>query len=111
MGGRICCQHYVEPNPNRSGVRREYTNYILRFVAHGRRWERKHIITTQNQEAHGVIEPIAYVHAMMKEIIDGNPDLLNKPRQKPTPEMVAAMAEENADVFREIYTATWVDRP
>ena len=47
---------------------------------------------------------------MMKEIIDHNPDFLNSPRQKPTPEMVAAMAEENADVFREIYTATWVDR-
>ena len=48
---------------------------------------------------------------MLKEIIDDNPDFLNSPRQKPTPEMVAAMAEENADVFREIHTATWVDRP
>ena len=49
---------------------------------------------------------------MMKEIIDDNPDFLNSPRQKPTPEMVAAMAEgPHADLFREIYTATWVDRP
>ena len=103
MGGTICCQYYVEATPNRLGVHVEYTNYILRFRAHGRQWERKHRITPQNQRTYGVIEPIAYVHAMMKEIIDGNPDFLNNPRQKPTPEMVAAMAEENRCVPRDLH--------
>ena len=112
MGGWICCQHYVEPTPDRWGAHREYTNYILRFSAHGRRWERKRIITPETQEAHGEIEPIAYLHAKMKEILDGTPEFLTNPRQEPTPAMVAAMAEgPHADVFREIYTATWVDGP
>ena len=112
MGGTICCQYYVEPTPSRLGVQVEYTNYILRFRAHGRSWERKHRITPQSQRTHGVIEPIAYVHAMMKEILDGNPEFLENPGKKPTPEMVVAMAEgPHADVFREIYIATWVDRP
>ena len=112
MGGTICCQYYVEATPNRLGVHVEYTNYIIRFRAHGRQWERKHRITPQSTRNYGEIEPIAYLHAKMKEILDGNPEFLENPRQEPTPEMVAAMAEgPHADVFREIYTATWVDRP
>ena len=48
----------------------------------------------------------------MKEILDGNSEFLENPRQEPTPEMVAAMAEgPHADLFREIYAATWADRP
>ena len=112
MGATICCQHYVEPTPDRWGAHREYTNYILRFSVHGRRWERKRIITPETTKNYGEIEPIAYLHAKMKEILDGTPEFLTNPRQEPTPAMVAAMAEgPHADVFREIYTATWVDRP
>ena len=94
------------------GVHVEYTNYIIRFQAHGRQWGRKHRVTLQSTRNYGEIEPIAYLHAKMKEILDGTPEFLTNPRQEPTPAMVAAMAEgPHADLFRDIYTATWVDRP
>ena len=88
----IVFQDYVQDG-------KPYPNWIITFQAHGRRYQRKRGALPSMKELWGEVEPVAYVHAIMKEIRDG---FMDNPRQKPSPEQVAAQITEHGPALEEI---------
>lgn len=76
-----------------------YQNWIIRFF-HDKQWEKKRTINDQSTLLHGMIEPIAFLHAFRDLIIDGS---LTNVRGKPEPPQVAALV----DLHRAEYVDIW----